>query len=127
VTGVTFDLFADNVHLISQTFATAAQAVAYFTNNAIDLGTLVSGPLSANTLSLSATLTVTATTAGSGFYGDIIVGDPPKTHLMPPTPELMSQAMAGFGASSGGPVAVSAPLSRLEAFTLAAPGGLRAA
>jgi hypothetical protein len=105
VTSVTFDLYADGIDEIHQVFATAAQAVTYFSNHAFDLGSLATGqPLGANTLNLQATLSVTSTTAGGGFYGDLIIGDPPKanTHIMPlATTSMFAQAMAGLETNAG--------------------------
>jgi hypothetical protein len=76
VTGVTFDLFVDGTDVLSKSFASAAAAKAYFSDTAIDLGSLAGGLLTSNTLVLQALLTVTSTKAGAGFYGDIILGDP---------------------------------------------------
>jgi len=102
VTGVTFDLYADGADLIHQTFATAAAALTWFTDNAVDLGSLAAGqPLGGNTLTLQAVLTVTSTSAGSGFYGDLIIGDPP-TQSASPSHQKFIEAMSGFGATGGG-------------------------
>ena len=82
VTGVTFNLFVDGIDVDSKSFATAAAAQTYFTNNAVDLGSLASGSTlvgTNNILTVSAVLTVASDKAASGFYGDIIVGDPPAT------------------------------------------------
>jgi hypothetical protein len=105
VTGVTFDLFADGVDVIHKSFASGAAAQTYFTNNAVDVGSLASGPLSGNTLTLKAVLRVTSSAAGSGFYGEIIVGDPPQAAASGAHLGLI-QAMAGFGAKA--PAASSA-------------------
>nr|MDQ2860757.1 hypothetical protein [Pseudomonadota bacterium] len=98
VTGVTFDLYVDTNHLIHQTFATASAAQAWFTNNAIDLGSLAS--MGFNALTLRAVLSVTSTSANSSFYGDLIVGDPPAGKSAPP--HRFVAAMAGFGAAGAG-------------------------
>jgi hypothetical protein len=93
VTRVVFRLEADGQTVVSKVFTSAAAAVAYFTNDAIDLGSLASGQaLGADTLTLSATLTVTSDKAGSGFYGDIILGEPAPAH------QSLPAAMAAFGA-----------------------------
>jgi hypothetical protein len=60
-------------------FTSLSAAASYFTDGAIDLGSLASGPLSNNILSVEAMLTVTTTSANSGFYGNLIVGDPPAS------------------------------------------------
>jgi len=55
-TNMTFTVKANNVTtLLTQTFTSASDAVAYFTNHAIDLGSLSSGALNHNTLNLSIT------------------------------------------------------------------------
>jgi hypothetical protein len=54
--------------------ATGATAVALFTDKGFNLGSMASY---GNTLDLSVSLEVTTTSAGAGFYGDVIVGDPP--------------------------------------------------
>jgi hypothetical protein len=77
-TSLTFDLTADGNDLVHQVFSSVAAAVTYFSDNAIDLGSLASGALSANTLSLTATLTVVSDAANSGFAGELILGDPPS-------------------------------------------------
>jgi hypothetical protein len=107
VESVTFTLVADGDTVINQTFSSAAQALAYFSNDGIgSLGSLASGgTLGANTLTLKATLTVTTLGAGSGFYGGLIIGDPPasKPALTMPAASAggFAQAMAGLGANSG--------------------------
>jgi hypothetical protein len=95
VTGVTFDLYADGVDVIHQTFSDAASAKAYFTNNAVDVGALGVGTLSSSTLTLKASLSVTSTSAGSGFFGSLIVGDPPAAHGSASTAGF-TQAMAAM-------------------------------
>ena len=76
-TGLTFTLTGDGTSLINQTFATVASAQAFFTNSAMDLGSLASGPLSGATLTLVATFTITTAASGDGFYAQMIIGDPP--------------------------------------------------
>ena len=65
------------VNYDGQTFtetATGATAAALFTDKGFDLGSMASF---GSTLNLSISLSVTTTAAGAGFYGDVIVGDPP--------------------------------------------------
>jgi len=103
VTGLTFDLYADGVDVIHQAFTTATAAQTYFTNNAVDLGSLASGTLSGNTLTLKAVMSVTTTTtAGSGFYGGLIIGDPPARSAPPSPTDQFVQAMAGLSSGSAG-------------------------
>jgi hypothetical protein len=93
-------------------FSSAAAAKAFFTDDAWNLGTLATGGLSGNPLSLQAVLTVTTNVANSGFYGELIVGDPPKAKTA--KVQAMAQAMAGFGATEAGvvPTARAAGLDR---------------
>jgi hypothetical protein len=103
VTGVTLDLYADGnaTPVLSESFASAAAAQAWFTNNAVDLGSLATDPqLNANTLTLTADLTVTST-SGSGFYGDLIIGDPPAAAKTASSLNRFVEAMASFGSDSG--------------------------
>jgi hypothetical protein len=119
VTNVTFDLYADGIQEVHQVFATAAQAATWFTNHAIDLGSLASGqPLGANSLTLQVVLSVTSTTAGGGFYGDLILGDPPK---VAPTPRQFAEAIAGFASGGGSPMAQSGTVWSAPAMLLATP------
>ena len=97
VTNVTLDVYADGTDY-HQSFATAAAAAAFFTDNAVDLGSLASGPLGANTLSLNVVLSVTTKQAGSGFYGSLIVGDPPPSHA---SAAGLAHAMASLAGTSG--------------------------
>jgi hypothetical protein len=54
-------------------------------------------------LTLQATMSMTTASAGSGFYGGMIIGDPPAAA---PVPDLhrFVEAAAGFGADVGGSV-----------------------
>jgi hypothetical protein len=86
VTGVTFTLYADGVQEIDQSYSGASAAASmatFFDDHAFNFGSLASSPLNADTLSLSATLTVTTDAASSGFYGDVIIGDPPAPAAAP--------------------------------------------
>jgi len=99
ITGVTFDLYADGIDLVHRVFSTGAEAKRFFTDDAVDLGSLASGQtLGADTLTLKAVLTVTSSAAGSGFYGDFIVGDPPGAGAkLTPALHGLIQAVAGLG------------------------------
>ncbi len=100
---LTFTLKGDGATLISQTFTTAAAAQAFFTDEAIDLGSLISGPLSGNTLTLQATFSITTNTPGSGFYSQFIIGDPPPTA---PAPASASRFVAAMVTLGGGATAL---------------------
>jgi hypothetical protein len=117
---VTFNLYADGADVLSETFATAAAAKTFFTDDAINLGSLASGPLSGSTLTLKAVLTVTSDTAGSGFYGDLIIGDPPGAAKPTASHQGLVAAMAGFGARSGGSFAAVTETRSLQSPTLVA-------
>ncbi len=96
-TSLTFTLSADGSTLIDKTFTTLAAAESYFNDAAVNLGALGSGALSGSLLSLTATLSLTTDAAGSGFYFQMITGDPPGGSR---TATQFSQAMAGLGGAS---------------------------
>jgi hypothetical protein len=122
VTGVQLDVGVDGTNVLSKTFATGADAKTWFTNNAVDLGSLVSGAaLGADTLSFQAVLTVTSDAANSGFFGGVIVGDPPPAAPAIPAPSQLAQAMAGFGEASGAAIIAHGVQPRHEPL-LALPG-----
>ncbi len=75
VTAVSLNVTENGIPVAALSFSndTAAQAVAAFTNMAFNLGALAGS----GTLALDFQLSVTSTGAGSGFYGGIVVGDPP--------------------------------------------------
>jgi hypothetical protein len=101
----------DGNTLVNQTFNTAAAAVAFFTNDAIDLGALSSGPLSGNTLSLTITATLTTTAAGTSFDGGFLIGDPPPAGDAA-VHHNFAAAMATFGANGGGSSGTFIPVQR---------------
>ena len=78
VTGVTLTISANGSTLVNESFGTAAAAVTWFTNHAVDLGALTAPLYASGTLNLVGTLTVTSKAAGSGFYGNMLIGDPPS-------------------------------------------------
>jgi hypothetical protein len=118
VTSVTFDVYANGADLLHQTFATAGAAQAYFTDNAVDLGSLT--VLGGEILTLRAVLSVTSTSAGSGFYGDLIVGDPPSAQNST-THHKFVAAMAGFGAVGAGAVQTALETWRADRVMMVAP------
>ena len=99
---LTFTVSGDGATLLTKTFTSAASAKAFFTNDAIDLGSLASGPLSGDTLDLSIQMSVTTTSTGQGFDAGFLIGDPPPAQGA--SVPLMASAMASFGenASAGG-------------------------
>ena len=103
-TSLTFTLTADGdtaSPLISQTFTSAAAAVTYFTDHALDLGSLATGPLAGSTLTLQASFTVTTASAGQGFYAQFMLGDPPSASQSPVNHQQFIQVMAGLGGVPG--------------------------
>ncbi len=92
-----FTLTGDGQTLVAQTFTTVAAAEAFFTDDAMDLGSLATGPLSGGTLLLKATFSLTTTSPGSGFYGQLIIGDPPPA-------SHFAQLAAALGSTSAGAV-----------------------
>ena len=99
-TSLTFTLTGDGHTLVNQTFTTVAAAQAFFTNNAMDLGSLASGPLSGNILTLQASFTMTTAASGDGFYAQMIIGDPPPAAA---SPSRFAQTMAGLAAAASAP------------------------
>ena len=94
----------NGVDVESKVFATAADAQTFFSDNAIDLGSLASG----NSLTMREILTVTTSNANSGFYGNVIIGDPPPAAAAPHaaaahrrhTPQRPLTGHSGSGRSS---------------------------
>jgi hypothetical protein len=102
VTGVTLTVSGVGVTTFTEAFASGALARTGFTDKAFNLGSLAS----TGTLDLTVSLTVTSDAAGSGFFGDFIVGDPP------PAAAKLTAAMAAFGGHSGEAVAWAPTASR---------------
>ena len=104
VTKVTVTVLADGATVYQNTFTSGAAAEAFFTDDAVSLGSLASGSLSGNALSLKVTMQVTTDAANAGFYGDVILGDPPgaRTALRPNMPPIEQQfPVAASGGVSG--------------------------
>jgi hypothetical protein len=78
VTGISLSVTENGATVAALSFTndTAAQAKAAFSDMAQNLGAL-SG---SGTIALDFTLTVTSGAPGSGFFGGLIIGDPPATH-----------------------------------------------
>ncbi|HEV2364147.1 MAG TPA: hypothetical protein VGS12_08125, partial [Caulobacteraceae bacterium] len=114
VTGVAFSLKADGISEVTKSFTTAADAVAFFSDTAFDLGSLASPPLSGPTLTLVATFTVTTNAKGAGFWGQVIIGDPPAAGAF--AQHMAALRAEGSGWSRLGPAPPPAP-----ALTLARP------
>ena len=116
-TSLTFTLVADGdtaSPLISETFTSVAAADAFFADGAVDLGSLASGALSASPLLLTATFTLTTAAAGSGYYVEMIAGDPPAASPPGAASRLgFAQAMASMdgGGGAGGGLMGAAPAS----------------
>ena len=80
--------------MVDQTFDSVAAADSYFTNDLVDLGAWTSG----STLDLLASLSETASDAGSGYGIDYMVGvDPPAV----PEPSSLSLFGAAIAAALG--------------------------
>jgi hypothetical protein len=73
VSGVTLDITANGTGLLHQDFGSGTAAAAYFADNAIDLGTLSASAYSSGSLDLQVSLQVATDSAGSGFYGGLLV------------------------------------------------------
>jgi hypothetical protein len=79
VTNITLDISANGTSLLHQSFASAGAAVTYFTNHAVDLGSLTAPLYASGTANIHVALDVTSNSAGSGFYANLLIGDPPAT------------------------------------------------
>ncbi len=96
VTGVTLTVGNGFTSLLpTQTFASGAAAVQFFTDNPFDLGALASS----GTLSVDIGLTVQTDSPGAFFSGEFILGDPPPAaatdlHAGAPATPLSPAAMA---------------------------------
>jgi hypothetical protein len=127
VTDIEFDLMADGVAVLTKSFASAAAAQAYFTDNAIDLGSLASGAaLGADSLTLSAVISVTSDAGHSGFYGGLVLGESSPAMGAGAHPALLAQAAAGFGASAAGLAAGGAHHGTIQPLLAVAGHGARA-
>jgi hypothetical protein len=101
---------------------------AFFTDDALaSLGSLASGSAlvgSDSILTLTATLSVTTDAAKSGFFGDIVIGDPPAasppSSLRTASPLTFTAQMAAFGAASGAGLHAGAIDQQLTPLVLAA-------
>ena len=113
-TSMTFSLSVNGTSVIAPaTFTSAAAAKAYFTDHAFNFGAL---PASSS-IPIVATMSITSASAGSGFYGAIIVGDPPPAGGA----TRMAQAMAAMPASAASPPSPMRDPERLAAPTLVLP------
>jgi len=122
VTRAALDFYVDGKDVLHEAFASAAAARTWFTDHAVDLGSLASGSAlvgSNNTLTLRAVVTVTSTSAGSGFHGDMIIGDPPAAANTVGTHQRFIEAAAGFGPVGAGSMALGSH-ARTEAANLLA-------
>ncbi len=110
-TSLTFTLTGDGTSLVNKTFTTLASAQAFFSDTAMSLGSLSTGALGGNILTLVATFSITTDAAGSGFYAQMILGDPPGAAPGASSRQQFVHAMAGLGKAAGTPpMAASAPV-----------------
>jgi hypothetical protein len=103
--------------VLHDVFTSVAQATAFFTNNAIDLGSLAT--VSGNTLSLRAVMSVTST--GGTFNAGLILGDPPASRAGNVTVAGFAHSMAGLGGPAAGSIAGPRDPMAAGAPRLAAP------
>ena len=123
-TSLTFTLVADGdtaSPLISETFTTVADADAFFADTAIDLGSLASGALSGNPLTLTATFTLTTDAPGSGYYVQMIAGDPPAA-ARPQAPPPASASPRPWPALAGEAARGARSVARRQARRQGRPG-----
>jgi hypothetical protein len=96
-TNLAFDIFVNGSDVIHQVFNTTAAATAYFSNKAIDLGSLANG----DSLSVRAVMSVTSSAAGGGFDAGLIFGDPLAAPIGSAAVQLFGQ-YAAAGVSNAG-------------------------
>jgi hypothetical protein len=94
-TSLTLDITAKDqlgTLALHETFTTLAAAMAFFSDNAVDLGTLESG----STFTVKAVMSITGAVAGSGFDAGLIFGDPPAAeHAVASAPMAGQFVVAG--------------------------------
>jgi hypothetical protein len=114
VTSVTLDIFAGGSvdHLA---LGGGAAAKGAFTDKAIDLGAI--SALGSSFLSLRFVLTVVSDSASSGFYGGIIVGDPPASSAH----ARFIQGLAAFGTQGWADIVATRATEPGERGPIAAP------
>ncbi len=117
VTGASFTVYENGTQVLQRKFSNLANAVTYFTNNVLDLG---AHPV-AGTLDLKIVLTVTSTSANSGFYANMIVGGTDNSVFLAKAAPF-AQAMASFGAASSTSTA-NAPVTHKTSTPLLAIAG----
>ena len=86
------------------------------------LGSLASGALSGNTLTLQASFSLTTKAPGQGFFADVILGDPPTTAATSASPQQFAHAMAGLGADIGAAVFLTPAQLTMNPLSLAPVG-----
>ncbi len=118
---LTCTVIGDGTQVLTTTFTSAGAAKAFFTNDAIELGSLTSGPLSGSTLSLSIGMSITTTAAGQGFDAGFLIGDPPAGSSGSGLHQLTAAA-AGFGTQGAPEPAFRQDNDRQVADGLAAAG-----
>lgn len=125
VTGVVLTIKANGTTLLSQTFASGAAAQTYFTNHAVDLGSLNGSLYASGIANLTISLAVTSTSAGSGFFGSLLVGDPPKAATASNTFADWAHQLGATGYHSGdlASTPATAPLNDLSFGSLGQSGG----
>jgi hypothetical protein len=100
VTGVTLTISANGSTLVNQSFTSGAAALAYFTNDAIDLGSLNGTLFANNVANITVSLSVTTLGSGSGFYGNVLIGDPPAAATPKPAAATAPIAVKSLLASA---------------------------
>jgi hypothetical protein len=94
---LTFDLYADGTDIVHESFSSVANAEAFFSDDALDLGSLATAPLGSTPLSLRAVMSVTGSSAGGGFDASLLFGNPAASSGV----LSFAQAAAGMASSNG--------------------------
>src|SRR5208282_4018584 len=114
-TSLNFTVVEGGSTLVNVAFTTLATAQAFFTNDALDLGTFAS----TSNLSLAINFDLTTSATGSGFGENFLLG---ATMSPPPTqPVITAPSSATIGVGQPGPIAgvsiAESPTTSSETFT----------
>jgi len=103
---VDFTVTVDGVTIVDQSLSTSVAIVSYFTDHALDLGNIDALDQGGDSiLRIGVSLTVASTVANAGFFGNILVGDPPAASPAPSSspPSSPSTAQALLAAMAIAP------------------------
>ena len=100
-TSLTVDLSVNGASVVHDTLTSVFEVDLFFSDSTVDLSTLDPTAMTGSTLDVTATVTLTTSSAGQGFYGGFIIGDPPAAPIGASSRTHFAQAMAGMSGGSG--------------------------